>query len=384
MAASIISSAALASGVPGRIGLPAIGARRLGCLRLGWFNAALRVGTGLCRRIAEPSLAAERRRPGGYGGEFALFESGFLWRGLALIGDFQLGLGRCHLRLIGLVEQRRAHGAVLVLAGLAAPLQRGICAQLGLVTVDGGNAGVGGGTGGTAEQVGFGCGLGLIGGDWLAEQVYTPRLALIASASRASFAASVRDFIGRRLSCEIAVIWSIFAWILGMVRPVIVVILIARISDAAKLAKAIAGRPISDILAGPGARFNGAIGRILAGSWRGKPRAEVRASGYVAHSLEAALWSVGRGGDFRQAVLAAANLGEDADTTAVIAGQLAGAAWGMRGLPGEWLERLAWHDRIRVKSEALFDQTTGEGPDNLSLFPKSPCGFNPTACYRRA
>ena len=54
----------------------------------------------------------------------------------------------------------------------------------------------------------------------------------------------------------------------------------------------------------------------------------VRGSGYVVDCLEAALWAVHNAGDFREAILLAANLGEDADTTAAIAGQLAGAIWG--------------------------------------------------------
>lgn len=56
--------------------------------------------------------------------------------------------------------------------------------------------------------------------------------------------------------------------------------------------------------------------------------AQVRGSGYVIYSLEAALWVVGKARDFREAVLLAANLGDDADTTAAIAGQLAGTLWG--------------------------------------------------------
>jgi ADP-ribosyl-[dinitrogen reductase] hydrolase len=79
------------------------------------------------------------------------------------------------------------------------------------------------------------------------------------------------------------------------------------------------------------------------------------ASGYVAHSLEASLWSVGRGGSFSQAVLTAANLGQDADTTAAITGQLAGALHGLAGIPGNWLDRLAWAPRISAMAGALHD-----------------------------
>lgn len=105
--------------------------------------------------------------------------------------------------------------------------------------------------------------------------------------------------------------------------------------------------------------YTDTINAIVGGSWRGLPRNKVRASGYVAHSLEASLWSVGSSGTFEQAVLAAANLGEDADTTAAIAGQLAGALHGAAGIPQRWLDRLAWENRIRAMANALFDQGLG-------------------------
>jgi ADP-ribosyl-[dinitrogen reductase] hydrolase len=63
---------------------------------------------------------------------------------------------------------------------------------------------------------------------------------------------------------------------------------------------------------------------------------------------------VGRTADFRSAVLTAANLGGDADTTAAIAGQLAGAIYGVSGIPEEWLERLAWREKIENLAGKLF------------------------------
>ena len=94
---------------------------------------------------------------------------------------------------------------------------------------------------------------------------------------------------------------------------------------------------------------------IVGGSWRDKHRDEIASSGYVAHSLEAALWCVGQGGSFREMVLRAANLGDDADTTAAITGQLAGALFGATGIPQDWLAKLAWHDRIRCLADRLLD-----------------------------
>lgn len=123
------------------------------------------------------------------------------------------------------------------------------------------------------------------------------------------------------------------------------------------LADAIDGRPLGEILRTCPEGLSGHIEAICRGSWRGKARHEVQASGYVAHSLEASLWSIGRSGTFQQAVLTAANLGEDADTTAAITGQLAGAAWGASAIPGEWRERLAWKARIEAMAMGLLEDT---------------------------
>jgi ADP-ribosyl-[dinitrogen reductase] hydrolase len=103
-----------------------------------------------------------------------------------------------------------------------------------------------------------------------------------------------------------------------------------------------------------------AVARTVAGSWRGKPRAAILSSGYVIHSLEAALWCVGRTGTFRDAVLLAANLGDDADTTAAITGQLAGALYGAAAIPEAWMRKLAWGGQIRATAEKLFDAGSKE------------------------
>jgi ADP-ribosyl-[dinitrogen reductase] hydrolase len=67
---------------------------------------------------------------------------------------------------------------------------------------------------------------------------------------------------------------------------------------------------------------------------------EIKGSGFVLESLEAALWAFWHTNNFKDAVLAAANLGDDADTTAAICGQLAGAYYGIDHIPVEWLRKL--------------------------------------------
>ena len=128
----------------------------------------------------------------------------------------------------------------------------------------------------------------------------------------------------------------------------------ACVAYAEVLADAIAGAKRSEVLRSREEAFAGKIKPIMAGSWRGQAREDIRASGYVAHSLEASLWSVARTGDYRGAVLLAANLGEDADTTGAIAGQLAGALYGEAGIPAAWREKLAWGSRLTQAASSLL------------------------------
>lgn len=124
------------------------------------------------------------------------------------------------------------------------------------------------------------------------------------------------------------------------------------------VADAIAGQPRSAVLGSacsPDNGYAGTIAAVMAGSWKEQRRQTIRASGYVAHSLEAALWSTARSATWEEAVLTAANLGEDADTTAAIAGQLAGALYGTGGIPVRWLDRLAWKPRLERSASALFE-----------------------------
>lgn len=113
------------------------------------------------------------------------------------------------------------------------------------------------------------------------------------------------------------------------------------------IAGAIAGRPLPTLL--------GEMPADLQAGWRGAHRDRVRGTGYVMDALNAALWAVARAPDFESTVLFAANLGEDADTTAAIAGQLAGAVHGATGIPVAWLSRLAWADKITRVADRLLD-----------------------------
>jgi ADP-ribosyl-[dinitrogen reductase] hydrolase len=93
---------------------------------------------------------------------------------------------------------------------------------------------------------------------------------------------------------------------------------------------------------------------IARGEYRNKPIGEIRGTGYVVQSLEAALWCFLHTETFEAAILKAANLGDDADTTAAICGQVAGAFYGESGIPTKWLEKLAMRDKISTLAEGLL------------------------------
>ncbi len=97
------------------------------------------------------------------------------------------------------------------------------------------------------------------------------------------------------------------------------------------------------------------IDGIARGSFKDRQPPEIRGSGYVVASLEAALWAFNKTDSFREGCLLAANLGDDADTTAAVYGQIAGAFYGEQGIPQEWRDRLAMRDLI----ERLADRLSG-------------------------
>jgi len=81
--------------------------------------------------------------------------------------------------------------------------------------------------------------------------------------------------------------------------------------------------------------------QLLDGSLPMLPEAEIKSSGYVVHTLEAALWCLLTHDTYAATVLAAVNLGDDTDTTGAVAGGLAGLAYGEAAIPAEWLAVLA-------------------------------------------
>jgi ADP-ribosylglycohydrolase len=92
-------------------------------------------------------------------------------------------------------------------------------------------------------------------------------------------------------------------------------------------------------------------------------RDEIRSSGYVVDTLEAALWCVLHSDSYKECVLKAVNLGGDTDTIAAVAGGLAGIIYGVsgkKGIPKKWIRKIAKHDEIKNLCEK-FEQIIEKG-----------------------
>ena len=99
------------------------------------------------------------------------------------------------------------------------------------------------------------------------------------------------------------------------------------------------------------------IASIAAGSFKTSEPPVIKGTGYAAKSLEAALWAFYKSDDFKSGCLLAANLGDDADTTAAIYGQIAGAHLGVDAIPAEWLAKVADRAKIEKLSDDLFEMS---------------------------
>ena len=98
-----------------------------------------------------------------------------------------------------------------------------------------------------------------------------------------------------------------------------------------------------------------AVREIADGSFVAKDPPEIRGTGYVVDSLEAALWAFHRGHSFEEGLMLAVNLGDDADTTAAVYGQLAGAFYGVSAIPRRFRDRLAMRDLIEDLAVNLYE-----------------------------
>jgi ADP-ribosyl-[dinitrogen reductase] hydrolase len=131
---------------------------------------------------------------------------------------------------------------------------------------------------------------------------------------------------------------------------------------AAILFGALAGQPKDQLL--DNLRYQPAQEKLIelaSGAFILKDEANIRGSGYCVESLEAALWCFFHTSSFEEAVLRAVNLGDDADTTGAIVGQIAGAFYGAESIPPSWLERLSMRDDIEEMAGKLFERFGTQG-----------------------
>jgi ADP-ribosyl-[dinitrogen reductase] hydrolase len=97
------------------------------------------------------------------------------------------------------------------------------------------------------------------------------------------------------------------------------------------------------------------IFEVASGSFKRKNPPEIKGTGYVVQSLEAALWAFHNSSSFDEGCLMAVNLGDDADTTGAVYGQIAGSYYGADAIPKGWLDVLAMRELIEGLAERLFE-----------------------------
>lgn len=133
----------------------------------------------------------------------------------------------------------------------------------------------------------------------------------------------------------------------------------------------LAGRPLRDAMAEASAWVDPfvpdderrTLAPILDGSIVDAPPERIRGSGYVVHCLEASLWCAARTREYRAAVLAAINLGEDTDTTACVTGALTGAMYGIAAVPEAWLKVLAAREYVEDLCTGLVQRVLQDSLD---------------------
>lgn len=95
------------------------------------------------------------------------------------------------------------------------------------------------------------------------------------------------------------------------------------------------------------------IKAVAEGSYKEKQPPAIKGAGYVVSALEAALWAFYHGKTFEEGLLLAVNLGDDADTTGAIYGQLAGAYFGIDAIPNRWIEKIVQRAEIQALADEL-------------------------------
>ena len=101
------------------------------------------------------------------------------------------------------------------------------------------------------------------------------------------------------------------------------------------------------------------IEEVARGSFKRRNPPEITGAGYVVRTIEAALWAFLHSDSFAEGLLMVVNLGDDADTTGAVYGQLAGCYYGLAGIPEKWVERVARRTEILELAERLHAAASG-------------------------
>jgi ADP-ribosylglycohydrolase len=99
------------------------------------------------------------------------------------------------------------------------------------------------------------------------------------------------------------------------------------------------------------------IQEVASGTYKRKKPPTIKGSGYVAASLEAALWAFYKSDTFEKGALLAVNLGDDADTTGAVYGQIAGAFYGIEKIPLKWRNVLHRYSAIEELAQKVYQQS---------------------------
>ena len=137
------------------------------------------------------------------------------------------------------------------------------------------------------------------------------------------------------------------------------------------LARAVFARDKTDIFSSQFKANTSKVKQLVEQRYLTKDYDSLTGSGYVIESLESALWCFYHGNSFEESILMAANIGNDADTTAAICGQLAGAFYGIEGIPKHWVSYLAESELITSNALDLYHQ------GNLSVGDSRVCAGQP-------
>jgi hypothetical protein len=118
----------------------------------------------------------------------------------------------------------------------------------------------------------------------------------------------------------------------------------------------------------------------MTGSYKHRNPPQIKASGFVIETMEAALWAFYHTNSFEEGALKAVNLGDDADTVGAVYGMLAGVYYGVNAIPTEWREKCSFQGLVQTIADEIFIQSqqltaTGEK--------KSAPLNQPSLVYRR-